>query len=296
MHKLPVNAPFDFDLTLAFLNGFPPMQGEQGLQHQLRKATRLNGQTVGFTVKQEHGGLSCELHPERPLTPEEEKSVLERISFFLGLEIDLKPFYTIAKQDQPFKPVLEALHGFHQPRFLTPFEVACWAVIHQRMPLAHARKIKQAIYAQYGGEWNGLPAFPEPHELANLTETDFFKLVPNERKARALTEITAAFQGVTTRELVKKPYTEVRDWLRGIYGIGEWSALFILVRGLGRIQNIVVQDRDSAFLKEMLKAARPVYGHLTPEQLWEKAAQYGDQQGQWAIYLRSVHALQGGKT
>lgn len=295
MNKLQVKEPFDFNLTLSFLNGFPPMQGEQGLQHELRKATRIGGQTVGFVIRQEEGGLVCDLHPERPLTPVEEQAVLERLSFFLGLEVDLKPFYALAAQDAPFTPVLHDLHGFHQPRFLTPFEVACWAVIHQRIPLAHARKVKQAIYAQYGGVWDGLPAFPEAHELAHLTETDFFKLVPNERKARALTEIVTAFQGVTTRELVEKPYDEVRGWLRGIYGIGEWSSLFILVRGLGRIENIVVQDKESAFLKEMLKAARPVYGELTPEQLWQKAAQYGEQQGQWAIYLRSVHALKGEK-
>ena len=105
-----------------------------------------------------------------------------------------------------------------------------------RMPLAHARKIKQAIYGQYGGEWQGLPAFPEPRDLAHLAEKDWLELIPNARKARALSEITAAFQGVTTRELVERPYGEVQRWLRGIYGIGEWSALFILVRGLGRLE------------------------------------------------------------
>lgn len=74
------------------------------------------------------------------------------------------------------------------------------------MPLAHARKIKQAIYGQYGGEWQGLPAFPEPRDLAHLAEKDWLELIPNARKARALSEITAAFQGVTTRELVERPY------------------------------------------------------------------------------------------
>ena len=68
------------------------------------------------------------------------------------------------------------------------------------------------------------------------------------------------------------------------------------MRGLGRIENTVVQDRESAFLKELLKAAKTVYGDLTPEELWKLAAKYGDQQGQWAIYLRSVHALKGENT
>lgn len=292
---LTLNAvqPFNFDLTLAFLNGFPPMRGEQTLARELRKATRLNGQTVGFALRPAGTGVECELFPERPLSQPEEKALLERLSFFLALEVDLEPFYALAEQDQAFRPVLDRLRGFHQPRFLTPFEVACWAVIHQRMPLA--RRVKLALAEQFGGVWEGLPAFPEPRDLAHLSEDDFFKLIPNERKARALTEIVAAFQNVTTRELVDKPYDEVRDWLRGLYGIGEWSALFILVRGLGRLQNIVVQDSKSAFLREMLQAARPVYGELTPEQLWAKAKQYGAQQGQWAIYLRSWPAVKGEK-
>lgn len=291
MPTLNVVQPFNFNLTLKFLNAFPPMQGEQNLHRALRKATCLNGQTVGFVVQQRESKLTCELHPERPLTPQEETDLLERISFFLALGDDLHAFYQAAQQDQPFKAVLDNLHGFHQPRFLTPFEVACWAVIHQRMPLAQARKVKLALCQQFGGEWDGLPAFPEPRDLAHLTESDFMKIIANERKARALAEITAAFQGVTTAELVQKPYEEISAWLRSIYGIGEWSTLFILVRGLGRLQNIVVQDRESPFLKEMQRAARPIYGELTPEQLWAQARRYGEQQGQWAIYLRSFTAL-----
>lgn len=291
MHTLTVTQPFNFQHTLDFLGGFSPMRGEQELKGELRKATRLNGQTVGFVVHEAHGQLVCTLHPERPLKKDEEKALPERISFFLNLQEDLEPFYKLAQQDSAFKPVLDELYGFHQPRFMTPFEVACWAVINQRIPLALALRVKHALSRQFGGEWEGMPAFPEPADLAHLTEADFFKIIPNERKARALSEITAAFQGVSTAELVQKPYAEVRDWLRGIYGIGEWSALFILVRGLGRGEHIQVKDKESAFLKEMLKAARPIYGALTPEQLWEIAEHYGDQQGQWAIYMRSRTAL-----
>ena len=54
---LPVTAPFDLRLTLAFLNRFPPAQGEQEKDGELWKATRLSGQTVGFVVQQE--GLCC---------------------------------------------------------------------------------------------------------------------------------------------------------------------------------------------------------------------------------------------
>lgn len=291
MTRLPLTRPFEFRHTLAFLNAFPPAAHEQGTCGELRKATRWNGQTVGFVVREDGEGLTCTLHPEYPLKAEEAAALLERVAFFLGTRDDLQPFYALAERDQAFRPVINELHGFHQPKFLTPFEAACWAVIGQRLPMPQARKVKLALMARCGGEWEGLPAFPEPADLAHLTETEVLDLLPNERKARALVEVTRAFRGVMTAELVNRPREEVRDWLRGIYGIGEWSALFILVRGLGRLENIRPQDRSSPFLKELLKAARPIYGDLTADELWRVAERYGDQQGQWAIYLRSRSAL-----
>lgn len=129
MHTLNVGSPFDFQKSLAFLGGFSPMRGEQALGLELRKATRLGGQIVGFVVRPAGAALEAELFPERPLLPDQEKALLERLSFFLALEVDLRPFYALAQQDQRFQPVLNDLYGFHQPRFLTPFEVACWGVI-----------------------------------------------------------------------------------------------------------------------------------------------------------------------
>ncbi|WP_309570603.1 hypothetical protein [Deinococcus sp.] len=297
---LPVTPPFDFRLTLAFLSGFPPMQGEQATGGELRKATRLDGQTVGLVVRAGAEGLDVTLHPERALESAQVQALRERITFFLAADVNLNTFYGLGAKDEAFQPVLRELRGFHQPRFLTPFEAACWAILTQRQPLAQARRMKRALSDARGGEWEGHPAFPEPADLAGLGEDDFRALIPNGRRARALHAVTRAFQGVQTADLAAAPYGEVREWLLGLHGIGEWSALFILLRGLGRIERLHVNDPDSAdpdsaFLNELLKAARPVYGDLTAPELWMLADRYGDQQGQWAIHLRSRSALIPGK-
>lgn len=289
-HPLDVCAPFDFRLTLRFLQGFSPAAGEQGIADELRKATRLNGQTVGFAVRRDGPGLSCELHPQQALSADETRAVLARIRHFLGLDDELKAFYALASGDPPFQQVVRALHGFHQPKFMTPFEIACWAVLTQRLPLPQARRIKQALMRRHGGDWNGLPAFPEPGDLAALTEADFLQLTGHERKAKALAAVTRAFQGVTTEALLAAPLAEVDGWLRGIYGIGEWSALAVLIRGLGRMERVEV-SREDTYTRELLRAARPVYGELTPEQLWTIARGYGGFQGHWGTYLRSFAGL-----
>ena len=290
-HLLTTIPPFDFRLSLAFLNGFPPAQGEQATSGELRKATRLNGQTVGFVVRQEEGGLSCTLFPEHPLSGAETAALLHRLAFFLATGDDVRPFYEWAEQDAAFGPTLAAMYGFHQPRFLTPFEVACWAVLTQRLPNAQALKLKRALSAQAGGEWEGFPAFPEPADLAGLSEGDFLTAVGNERKARALLAVTKAFGEVSEAELHGRSTAELREWLLGLYGIGEWSALFILVRGLGRWELLEVGAAAGPLSRELLRAAQPVYGDLTPGELARIAAGYGDQQGQWAAYLRSRAAV-----
>src|SRR5918912_1287128 len=37
------------------------------------------------------------------------------------------------------------LKGYHQVKFITPFENACWAVIHQRNLLTVSRRMKQGL-------------------------------------------------------------------------------------------------------------------------------------------------------
>lgn len=288
MSHLPITPPFDFRHTLTFLSGFAPAQGEQTTDGELRRATRVGGQTVGFVVRQDGAELEVTLHPERPLSPQDEAALRARIAFFLATEVDLRPFYALPEQDQAFRPVIQAIHGFHQPRFLAPFEAACWAVITQRLPGTQARRIKRALSERCGEPWEGLPAFPEPTDLAGLSEADLHGILLTERKARAVAGLALAFQGVTTAELVSRPYQEVRAWLLGLYGIGPWSALFIMLRGLGRVERL---DLDGPLLNELQKAAQPVYGDRTPAELRRMAERYGDQQGQWAIYLRSRGAL-----
>jgi DNA-3-methyladenine glycosylase II len=79
------------------------------------------------------------------------------------------------------------------------------------------------------------------------------------------------------------PDEDVARWLRSIRGIGEWSASFILMRGLGRMRYIPFGD------KWIMQAASMVYGQLvTPEDVVRLAQSYGDNAGYWAHYLRAA--------
>jgi DNA-3-methyladenine glycosylase II len=210
---LAVTPPFDFGHTLRFLGGFTPGQGEQNTAGELRKATRLNGQTVGFVIREAGTDLTCELFPERPLRSEEVEALTARLRFFLGLDEDLSAFMARASEDVAFRVVLRALNGFHQPRFLTPFEAACWAILSQRLPMPQARTLKRELSLRCGGGWEGLPAFPEPADVASLSPAEHAATIPNDRKARALAGLAQAFAAVSPAELASRPTAELREWL-----------------------------------------------------------------------------------
>jgi len=293
-HPLHAAPPFDLQRSLAFLNGFSPMQGEQMTNAPLLKATRIGGQTVAFRVTQPgppaDPKLAAELFSSGPLGGAQTERLLERIGFFLSLDDDPAALRAKAAHDPAFLKVLDAADGYHHVKFLTPFENAAWAVLSQRSPLNVARRAKQNLTAQFGGsldvDGQRLSAFPEAGDLpADAAALD--AVLGNPRRSRALAAVVTGFQTVSETWLKTAPDAEIRAWLLGLYGIGEWSASFILLRGLGRMDGALNVADDSLFMREIVRAAEQLYGPLTPDELRGKGKAYGELEGLWAHLLRA---------
>lgn len=290
-------APFDFTQSLCFIGEFTPTQAEQALDSQtLTKAVRVLGQTVVFRVQNvgtiTAPAVTCRIYSHQPLTPAVQAAVCDRVRFFLSLDDDLTPFYALGQQDAPFAGVIQRLYGYHQVKFLTPFENVCWAILTQRTPIPVAKGSKQRMTESFGGALavDGVVfwAFPEADDLAACDLETLTGLVGNARKATYLASAVTAFQQVAESWLRTAPYDEVNTWLRAIKGVGEWSALFVLLRGLGRFERILPDDSKSSFSHEMRKAAERVYGPLTFGELQTLAIHYGQWQGYWGHYLRAL--------
>lgn len=282
--------PFDFAKTLKFLGQFSPTRDEQRLDvGRLTKAVSIDGQAVVFELSStgslEAPALSYTLYSEQPLTEAIKDAATDRASFFLSLSDDLRPFYKLAASDPPFAPLAERLHGLHQVKFLTPFENAAWAILTQRNPIPVAHKVKERLTEQYGVSLtvNGATyrAFPEASRLLSVPPEELLAVIRNEQKVQYLTAVIAAFAGVDEQFLRQGPYEQVNAWLRNIRGIGEWSASFILIRALGRMETIIANNEP------LRQAASKVYGRTFSEKdLRQHAQRYGEQQGYWAYYLR----------
>ncbi len=284
--------PFDFGRSLDFLGFFPPMQGEQTVASRtLTKAVYVEGQITGFQLSStgtiDAPKLEYTLFSEQPMSDSIKHAAIDRVSFFLSLDDDLRPFYQIGLDDPDFAPVIQELYGYHHVKFLTPFESACWAVLAQRNPRSIAQRMKQALAKTYGGRINvqgtTYQAFPEAAQLIDVSENELLTVVRNARKAEYLVAVIKAFHEVDEEFLRTGDYDEVEAWLRKIKGFGEWSASFVLLRGLGRMEHAPLSE------KVLLEAASRQYGYgrdLTRSEVAKFAERYGAYKGYWAHYLR----------
>ncbi len=285
-------APFDFDQALDFIVTFPPMHGEQVVSERSLKRAAWASQTpvavkLSATGTVEEPELRYELHADEALSEADAAALVRRVETYLSVYDDLHRFYELIDSDPPFVTVKRELYGYHQVKFLTPFENACWTILSQRNLLAVAQQMKRAMIREFSAavEFDGREYWPFPGAKAVVRASveDLTRLLRNSRRAEYIHSAAVAFSEVDEAFLREGPYDEVSRWLRAIPGVGAWSAAFIMIRSLGRMERIPYGDRA------LLRIAGHVYGNgqpLPPEEVQRRADHYGDLQGYWAHYLR----------
>ena len=288
---LAAQPPFDFTKSLAFLEMFGPSKGDftqDATTHT--RALMIDGQTLVFRLRarEDAPGIAYTLYSASPVTDAVCAVVEDRIRFFLSLDVDLTPFYALADDDPAFAPIVQRLYGYHQVLFLTPFENAVWAILSQRNLMAISSKMKAALIERYGGEHvvdgQTYRAFPEPAQIMDADHDEIRAVIGHAEKGGRLPGLARAFDSMDELWLRDAPYDQVEAWLKSIRGIGDWSARFVLLRGLGRVERI---PRDE---KRLQGAVAKGYGliHATDEDVQRLGAPYGEWIGYWAHYLRAA--------
>ena len=285
---LRASRPFSFDLTLSFLCSFAPTAGEQRTDDgTFSKAVALDdGGAALVELRRGHDPATLDgtVTSDRRLDAAALERVADRLRFQLSLDDDVGDFYARAERDAAFAPVVRRWFDHHHVKFPSPIEIATWAVLAQRAPIAVARRTKDALVAELGPTVtvDGVVhrAFPTAAAFADAPPAVLARIVGNSVKAPAIASIARALRDLDPHALLDAPYDEALGWLRALPRIGEWSAAFILFRGLGRM------ERLSPRPEPILAAARSVYGGLSDRALGAVAARYGRWCGYWALYLR----------
>lgn len=282
---LEARQPFEFAKSLAFARGFGSMGGQQEVgADSITRAVMVEGQVVAFTVREGKGAkLEYELFSSARISDKAAKEMAGRIAFFLSLDDDVARFYSIAKEKDPrFYPLVESAWGLHHVKFLTFLEIACWALINQRIQRPIALRIKRSMTERFGGslEVDGKPywAFPDGARLRAATPAQLLEATKNQRITRRLLSLGASLGELDEGFLRTAIFEKAKARLESVNGIGEWSSQFILFRGLGRIGSL--QPINVRHLGEVIEE---VYGAAKP--LKEVNDTYGSWAGYWQLYL-----------
>jgi len=280
--------PYDFDRSLDFLQDFGPMSGEQSVEGgSATKAIMVEEQVVALRVskgKKAAATVDYELFSAEPISSKLADSMRERISFFLSLKDDVRPFYSIAKDKDPkFYPIIERAWGLHQVKFPSFLEIACWALINQRIQRPIALRIKRSLTEKYGGSiqvdgkvyW----AFPDRSRLEVASAKELLELTRNQRITQRLVSLISMLDELDEGFLKAAPFDKAKERLEKVRGVGEWSSQFILFRGLGRMGRL-----QQINLRPLGERIGKVYGSggRSPEEVNKT---YGSWAGYWSLYL-----------
>lgn len=273
-HVITPTRPFALAQTLAFLRRFPPCQGDFVVDDdQLAGVFAAGDRAAAFTLL---------ARGDRLIVETDAPEAVRRVADLIGAHDDVAGFYAAAAGDAAFAPVIDALRGLHHVRFRSLEEIAVYSVLMQRTPVALASRFKQRFLAAFG-----LPATVAGRELRAMPSFDALVALPagviadaigHRRKAAQIAAVVRGVAALGEDFLRDAPYAAARDALLAIPGIGPFSAGAILLRGLGRMDELPVATR---FADE----ARAIYGAAF--ELDATVARYGRHIGYWSYYLKA---------
>jgi DNA-3-methyladenine glycosylase II len=166
------------------------------------------------------------------------KSLLERM---LGLRRDLASFYKLAKRDLRLAPLVEEFRGLKPPRFPTVFETVVNGIACQQLSLLVGILLLSRLAHKYGRVLeppdDSLHAFPGPENLAGVRSQSLRALGFSGHKANFLLTLGSAIRdrSLDLEQLARLDNEAAVEFLRGLSGVGRWTAEYVLLRGLGRL-------------------------------------------------------------
>lgn len=182
------------------------------------------------------------------LTAEARAQVVQLLSRALGLKTNLQPFYALAARDRRLGPLVEQFRGLKPPRFPSAFEAFVNAIACQQLSLTVGIELlnRQATHCGPTISPTGSVqhAFPSAEDLLRVKAPTFRHLGLSYSKARSLLSLSrdalnGQFQPEELQELNNE--SAVGESLK-LRGVGRWTAEYVLLRGLGRLDTFPGDD------------------------------------------------------
>lgn len=242
---IPVQPPFSWKECLWYLD-----RGFKDCLHvidgvMVRKLVLFDGNPVVFKVN-----YNNEIRVEILHNPQDVDHLLVRkyVKSWFDLSRDLGEFIKLAAKDKILSPLLNKYYGLRIVGIVDIFEALAWSVIGQQINLHFAYKMKSALVKKYGLKLTisekEFYAFPNPEIIANLQIKDLLHLQFSRQKADYLIGIAKllAESKIKKAELENYDYQETIKKLVSIRGIGPWSANYVAMRCLKKMEAFPIDD------------------------------------------------------
>jgi DNA-3-methyladenine glycosylase II len=271
---LPATPPFRLDLTVWALRRRKKNAVDRWDGGQYSRVAVADGDPVQLTVIQK----TASVEPKLIVTVESTSRISERarkeagllVQKMLGLAVDMQPFYDLARGNVVIGPLVERFCGMRPPRFPTIFEGLLNSIACQQVTLDLGILLLNRLSERFGVQvvtrGTVLHAFPTPADLAEVQVESIRELGFSRQKAQAIKELSAhvADNTVDLARLEGVPNREAIADLSHIRGIGRWSAEYVLLRGLGRLDTFPGDDIGAQNNLQRLfhLADKPAYDHI----------------------------------
>jgi len=266
--QLRPRPPFRLDLTAWALRRNPANIVDRWDGETYRRVLMLDSKPVEVEVTQE-GTLE---KPRLLVTatgtgsqPRLKVGITEALKRMLGLRIDLTSFYRFAENDQELSRLSRRFLGLKPPRFPDLFEALVNAFACQQLSLTVCILLLNRLALHYGVPFykkeSTLYAFPQPEAIAGAEAGALRKLGFSRQKIRFMTELA---QRVVHKRLNLEGLELLDDEaalkeLGLILGVGRWTAEYILLRGMGRMDSFPSNDSGArGKLWYLLKRRKPL--------------------------------------
>jgi DNA-3-methyladenine glycosylase II len=266
--ELSPTAPFRLDLTAWALRRRPENQIDRWDGTTYRRVICVRGRVAELRVRQPElrGAPRLEVTVSGARLGAAVKADVEMLlTGMLGLQIDLKPFYRMAARDAKLRQLAERYRGLKPVQFPTVFEALGNAFACQQFTIAaglqllnRLAKLGSVVIEASDGQFWG---FPEPSDLARLSPLVFRRLGFSGQKTRAFRELS---RGMVSRALDLGPLLQETNEaaissLLSLRGVGRWTAEYVLLRGLGRLDVFPGDDVGARNrLAQWLHRSRPM--------------------------------------
>ena len=260
--------PFRLDLTVWALRRRPSNVIDRWDGQTYRRVLALKDEPVEAAITQAGSPnsprLQITLIGDR-ITANLKEAAIESLERLLGLRKNLADFYQRAAADARLGPLVKRFRGMKPPRFPTVFETLANAIACQQMSLSLGILLLSRMAEEFGpaidGSTGQAHAFPRPEDLANLTPADFRRLGFSRAKGGSLIALARACAGgqIDLEALDGLSNEAMIERLLDLKGVGRWSAEYVLLRGLGRLDVYPGDDVGARNnLQRWLKLRKPL--------------------------------------